>query len=82
MPHNFLNNLQNEWNDLIAKYRSHCAYCGKVFAKLVRDHVIPVSKGGSDNITNIAPSCVSCNSAKKDRLIQPKPYSVFKPSVK
>ena len=28
------------------------------------DHVIPASKGGSDELTNLRPSCRACNCAK------------------
>lgn len=70
----------NEWKELKKKYQYKCAKCGisekelskkwrnTNFTKLTRDHIIPIIKGGTDYITNIAPLCVSCNSKKKDIL--------------
>lgn len=38
---------------------------GYTFATL--DHVLPRSRGGSDNLVNLVLSCVSCNSSKGKR---------------
>lgn len=42
-----------------------CRYCRKPANSV--DHVIPHSRGGSDNDDNLVASCHSCNSRKKDR---------------
>lgn len=43
-----------------------CAYCDQPTTEYEPDHVIPLSKGGSNSITNVVPSCKSCNSSKRD----------------
>jgi 5-methylcytosine-specific restriction endonuclease McrA len=52
-----------EWLTLCDKYDYKCLRCGKR-KPLTADHVIPVSKGGSSNISNIQPLCKVCNSIK------------------
>jgi 5-methylcytosine-specific restriction endonuclease McrA len=57
-----------EWKALCKKYGNRCLACGKK-RKLTADHVIPVSKGGSSNISNIQPLCGPCNSSKRDKTL-------------
>ena len=45
-----------------------CARCGSR-EKLEYDHIIPVSKGGSNTIRNVELLCESCNRKKKDSII-------------
>lgn len=52
-----------EWFDLCLQYDNKCLCCREV-KKLTADHVIPISKGGTSNIDNIQPLCLSCNSSK------------------
>jgi 5-methylcytosine-specific restriction endonuclease McrA len=53
----------DEWIALKAKHDNRCANCLEV-KPLTKDHITPLSKGGSDYIANIQPLCRSCNSRK------------------
>ena len=46
----------------ITKYAGKCAYCGGPFEHL--DHFVPLSLGGTDEASNLLPSCASCNLRK------------------
>ena len=43
-----------------------CAYCGEICRKdvLTRDHVMPLSRKGKDEWTNVVTACGRCNSHK------------------
>lgn len=60
---------EEEWQELKAFYNFKCLRCGKQEPeiKLTRDHVIPLTKGGSDAIVNIQPLCARCNSKKNHK---------------
>jgi 5-methylcytosine-specific restriction endonuclease McrA len=69
---------QKQWIVLKNQY-GKCLCCGltekqlkKVNRKLVSDHVVPLSKGGSNTLSNIQPLCHGrggCNNKKKDKHI-------------
>ena len=58
-----------EWKDLCEHWGNICAICREK-KKLTKDHIIPISKDGTDNIDNIQPLCQRCNSIKKDKQSQ------------
>ena len=62
-----------EWKDILKQYDYKCAYCGKSILDLpdglVRDHVIPISRGGDNTKENVVLACRSCNASKGVRLV-------------
>lgn len=61
-----------EWNNLKKQYNYTCPCCKKQEPeiKLTEDHIIPLSKGGSDYIENIQPLCGHCNCKKQREIIK------------
>lgn len=57
---------RRQWQRLCTKYGNRCLCCGAREVPLTADHVIPLSKGGSNSIRNLQPLCRSCNAAKAD----------------
>lgn len=52
-----------EWDAKLAEFSGSCAYCGSE-ELITRDHVIPLSRGGTNDISNIVPACRPCNFRK------------------
>ena len=57
-----------EWRELCERYGNKCLCCNEV-KPLTVDHVIPLSKGGTNYIDNIQPLCKSCNCRKSTKTI-------------
>lgn len=55
------------WQSVVAEQESCCAECG-LACKLTVDHIIPLSKGGTNFIWNIQGLCHDCNTKKSARL--------------
>jgi hypothetical protein len=45
-----------------------CRICGKTGVELEVDHVVPVARGGADDMENLQTLCVPCNRGKRDSL--------------
>ena len=53
-----------EFRALCESYGNRCLACGDTEAALQADHVVPLTRGGSNDIGNIQPLCGSCNRKK------------------
>ena len=53
-------------NRIFKRDNHQCVYCGSR-RDLTLDHVIPKSRGGSNDWTNLVTSCARCNVKKADR---------------
>jgi len=58
-----------EWKAVLRHHERKCAYCGvaRTWKNVSRDHKIPLSRGGTNDIRNIVPACRSCNVKKNAR---------------
>lgn len=67
------------WENRKKEFAYKCAHCGvsehelairygddNKWSKLTRDHIFPISFGGTDYITNIQPLCINCNAKKNN----------------
>lgn len=74
-------NTEHESYDRLEVFRlkgEYCYLCGENIClnisfphpfSLSIDHIVPVSRGGSDTIMNVAPTHLSCNIRKGDKLL-------------
>lgn len=56
-----------QWKAILVASNYTCKHCGRTDVKLTKDHIIPLTKGGTDNADNLQPLCSSCNSRKGNR---------------
>lgn len=71
------NHTLEQWQELKKRFNYMCLCCKKQepLVKLSEDHILPLSLGGSNDISNIQPLCKSCNSQKKINIINFIPLS-------
>jgi len=55
-----------QWDELLKTSKRICQICGKPNS-VFKDHITPISKGGSNHISNIQVLCASCNAKKGNR---------------
>src|SRR5579872_4438656 len=67
-----------QWEELKMEFGYRCLDCGEVEPeiRLSEEHIIPLTKGGSDDISNIQPLCRGCNSRKYNKIISYLPQNI------
>ena len=72
VPRRFRRQVTNTF--LFARDDYRCQYCGRSAGELkpreslTRDHLMPLSRGGLNEWTNVVTACSSCNTRKANRL--------------
>ena len=57
--------------DILDSSSGKCAYCGKdCEGNYHIDHILPVSRGGSNDRENLCLSCPNCNWSKNDKTAE------------
>lgn len=73
---------EQQWLARVAYYVWKCRYCGcdLTTETLVKEHQIPISRGGSNWPANLVPSCKTCNSKK--HTMSPRVFLAFVAAAK
>ena len=72
VPRRFRRQVTNTF--LFARDQYMCQYCGRHLIELkpreslTRDHLIPLSRGGTNEWINVVAACSSCNTRKGNRM--------------
>ncbi len=61
-------NLPLSRRTLLSRDNYTCQYCGVSDQQLTIDHVLPKSRGGKTEWTNVVAACVNCNRKKGNKL--------------
>lgn len=70
----------DEWDALCSHYGNRCLACG-ANTNLTVDHILPLSKGGKHELSNVQPLCKSCNCRKHDKYIDYRPFETQQPNA-
>jgi 5-methylcytosine-specific restriction endonuclease McrA len=60
-----------DWQSVLSLYGDRCLACGA--GDVTIDHVIPISRGGSNTADNVQPLCGTCNTKKATKTIDYRP---------
>lgn len=64
----------SEWRrlrkEVIARDGAVCRYCGATEGTMQADHVVPWTRGGATDLSNLAVACADCNRSKRNTLLE------------
>jgi 5-methylcytosine-specific restriction endonuclease McrA len=52
-----------EWEAILAAHDHACVFCGAT-KEITKDHIVPISRGGTNYANNLQPLCMPCNTKK------------------
>lgn len=55
------------YSEVFARWDHRCIYCSAPASHL--DHIAPLSRGGTDTESNVAPACQDCNLSKGSKSL-------------
>jgi 5-methylcytosine-specific restriction endonuclease McrA len=65
-----------QWLHKVEEYHFKCYLCGcqlttelKQETTITLEHIIPIKKGGTNTLSNVAPACFFCNNAKRNKTL-------------
>lgn len=66
---------------ILEKTGCKCARCGKLLSlkSMTVEHIVPVSKGGTNEDINLIALCYNCNQDKKNFVVSPRAYYNYIP---
>lgn len=59
--------LRHLLNQLVEFWGNACVYCGAEDGQLQVEHITPLVRGGTNNLSNLTVSCQACNSKKRTK---------------
>jgi len=60
---------KKQWEEKLKRLGGKCQMCGST-EDITIDHIIPLSKGGTNHIDNLQPLCRRCNSRKQNKIMK------------
>lgn len=60
---------EGDWDDVLSRHNHKCIACG-TNNDIVIDHIMPLSRGGTNTKDNIQPLCRSCNTSKRNKTME------------
>lgn len=73
----------NEWDEMLSFFNCVCCNCESevIGGRPTKDHIIPITLGGTNNIKNLQPLCRECNVSNVDMIDYRQSYCIRKSIV-
>ena len=62
------NHTHQQIKEIFDRQKGHCNYCDVLLTKYHVDHIIPLSRNGTNYAANLQILCVTCNTSKGNKM--------------